>query len=1133
MTKIRPGIRLQRLAGVFRWFVLLLAAIILLPGAAWFGDSAVRAQVTASNLRGVVMDKTGAVVVNVKITVFSPTNGLERQAATNDSGQFFIPLLLAGVYKLTAEMAGFATVTVDDVVLQASIDSSIEIVLSPKPISETLEVQAGTGIELASKIDIGGGTTRYSVDNKQVTGLPILTTTLGRNGLEVLPFLVPGVVPTTLFISQLSEVNRHGGQMTTNGGRPSTTSFNLDGGSNDDLDTNGAAAPLPNPDALQEMTIVTGNYRADLGRSSGGVLNAVTRSGTNAYHGNLRSFVINEALNARGFFDPRTPLDRVNTFGGQIGGPIEIPRVYDGTGRTFFFTDYEGTRSTRESLSSRIVLSPAERKGDFSNLPPSQWPIDPLTQTPFPGGIIPAGRVNPISRTYLDKYIPLPNIGDRRLDRLLPTDFSDDELTARFDHRLRSRDALSATCFVVVSTASEGVDYLPVGSQVYGRSENRNFVVRETHVFSAGTVNELTGAVITLGTDSQLRSTAAGASPGSLGFTGFHAQSSASLGAPSISINGTDVYLQTGNDSTATKTTWQLKDDLSHTVGRQVIRAGFETRRFTETWSEAGSNGAFSFIGLTSPAGTGSAIGDFLMGLPFDFFEFSGRKQKPRGNSYYLYAVDAWRMKPNLTLDIGLRYELAPGVVDALDQVAVFRPGRKSERFPGAPAGYLFGGDPDPILGSVPRAGYRTDKKNLAPRVGIAFSPRPHSAGLGHFLGRDRTSVRAGWGIFYDQTSGGSFTQLTLNEPFSTQQHIFAGEMAAAGGTFANPFGRLPNPWPLDPSRPLFISQPSLYTFDPRFRRAYVYQYNVTIQRELPRAILLEVAYAGNDSFRLNRQRELNPAVVGRGASIFNVYSRRTYPQLGPVISQESTGRARYDSFRIRVARQRARKLNFDMSYTYGKSLDNGSLPYIASLTDPLRWARSDFDRRHVLAASYTYDFPASRFHGIAGLFLDGWQTAGIIQLYSGSPFDISQPLDSTLTASVLSGLGSPDLIAPYRRLDPRSSQTIFVNGVAQTGNFFFDPRSFREVPLADARPGNLGRNVFDGPGAYLCSLALGKQFKLSESRRLTLRSDIRNVFNHANFQLSQSSIGSQADFGMVSRAAPGRTVQISLRFTF
>jgi hypothetical protein len=1092
--------------------------------------AAVHAQEALANIGGTVVDVNGAVIPEVKITVTNDSTRLQREATAGGNGYFVVPLLPAGNYTLTAERTGFATITVTDVVLQVGINSTVNITLQPGGVAESVSVVADT-----NQIDITGATLKYSVTNEQVQGLPVLTTQAGRNVLNLLPFLIPGVSPTDVFGTARNS-NGGGRSMSINGARPESNSFNFDGGSNNDNEFNESAARLPNPDALQEFTILTNSYPADQGRSSGGIVNAVSKSGTNQLHGNARYIGINEAFNARGFFDVTRPVNRLHTYGGQVGGPVVVPGIYNGRDRTFFFVDFEGTRSHRATtFTFPNVLTERERTGDFSALPASQRPRDPLTGQPFPNGVIPTARINPISRVYLERFIPLPNNGVRAFTTQLPTNLENDGVTTNFIHKLGKDDTLNATVIYNRSDNVSNFGSLPVSTRRNFPQESWSAVISETHTFSTRVVNQFTGSftrVVNQRFNTIPEGT--GISPGDVGITGIHPQTERYLAVPSISVTGTSVRIDpasTAFNQDKFKTLWQLKDDLSYNRGDHTFKFGGDARGYILNSFIGNNNGSFTFSASTS-ARTRNAIADFLLGLPSSFNQSTGNAMYPRQKAYYFYGMDDWRAKSNLTINAGVRYELTPPLKDELGQGMAFRPGQKSQRFPNAPTGILFAGDPDPVLGTIPAGGYPTDKNNFAPRLGIAYSPKPDSGWRRKIFGDNKTAVRAAWGVFYDTTLGASFTDQAYLQPFSVTQTLSAVQIAAAGGTFANPFGSLPNPFPLDLSRRNFIGFPELEPFDPTFRTAYTYQYNLSIQRELPGAMLLEIAYVGTNSFKQDRERELNLAVVGPGATIDNIQERRLYPQLGAVISQESTGRARYDAAQLNLTRRFRNGLSFNASYVFQKALDAGSSAVLA-LTSTSSWARADFDRRHSLVFSYTFDLPSTRFRGLGGRIINGWQIGGLTQIRSGQPLFIQQRTNPTLTTDFYSG--TPDFVGPYVGFDPRLVQTIVVNGVATTGHFLFDPNAFRAVPVdnpAAARNGSLGRNVFDGPGLNQWDLSIIKRIKITESQRIELRSDISNLFNRALFDVPETSVEAP-NFGQVIRAGPGRTIQLALRYSF
>ena len=1091
----------------------------------------VKAQENSANIQGRINDSQGAVVVNAKVTVINDSQGIQRETKSDSEGFFIVPLLPAGTYTLTAEMPGFATLRVIDIVLQVNINAHVPIVLNPAPVAESVTVSAD-----ANQVDATNATVKYSVTNEQVRGLPVMVSTTGRNPLTVLPFLVPGVSPTDNYGTTSFATNRRGGDMSVNGARPTSTSYNFEGGDNNNYEENVAASSLPNPDALQEFTILTNNYQADQGRSVGGIINAITKSGSGKLSGNLRYYAVNDALNARSFFDISVPTNRLHTFGGQLGGPVVIPGLYNGKNRTFLFFDYEGTRSRGGNQFNAIVPTAQERSGNFSALPTSQRPRDPVTRLPFAGGIIPEGRFNPITRLYIDRFIPLPNSGTRGFVTEVLTDRRNNQFTGRFDQNLGDTDHFTATIFADIANISQESQALfPIGTRRDSYNRTINLVISENHAFSAHTVNQITASFVKATT--RARTIAPGATgiyPSEFGFTGINPQTERFLAIPSISAIQAGIRIDPTQGSFEDyATTWQLKDDLSHARGNHGFKAGAGMVRFLLDKFTGNNNGSFSFT--ASPArGTNNAFADILLGLPSAFNQNTGNSIFPRQHSFFAYFMDDWRAAPNLTINLGLRYELAIPFKDELDQVSVFRPGQRSQRFPSAPTGLLFAGDADPILGEVPRSGYPADKNNFGPRFGIAYSPEPRSGWLLTLFGRRKTAIRAGWGLFYDALHGRSFTEVRSTQPFSVTRSLSAAQMTAAGGTIANPFGSLVNPFPLDLSARTFNGFPSIQPFDPGFRTAYTYQYNLTIQRELPWSLLIEAAYVGSNSFKQNRERQLNFARVDATATPDNFQDRRFFPLLGDILSQESTGRANYNAAQVRLSRRFKQGLAFDGSYVFAKAMDDASTTSLNFDNNQLQWARSDHDRTHNFVFSYTYEIPFRASHKLAKAILGGWQVGGITEFRSGIPMDITQASDSTLSGEFTAG--RPDFVGPFVTFNPREVRSFVINGVPTTGNYYFNPNAFRRVVVTgfvDARDGNLGRNALIGPGLNLWSLSLVKSVSIAESHRIELRADIRNVFNHALFAQPAQDMDGNQPLGMITTAGPGRTIQVSIRYSF
>jgi hypothetical protein len=979
------------------------------------------------------------------------------------------------------------------------------------------------------------------VPNKEVESFPIVGTASGRTILDSIPLFVPGISPTFF-------VGGKGEGLTVNGARPLANSFNVDGGDNNDYELNQAASPLPNPDALQELTIQTNNYKADVGGAAGAVIDAIVKQGTDRLHGNARYFVVPASLRARDFFGFAPPGGPTNAFGGQVGGPVLIPHLYDGRKLTHFFFDLDDSYDSQQYRSEQSTLSAAERSGDFSSLPPFDprfpgavhQPLDPLTRLPFPGGRIPPSRFDPIATYYLNNVFPLPSqVPDGYLANIAVARWNK-QYTARIDQVLSYKDSVSALLFF------NRYDFLETqsGGRQLQRDDllthSRNLVFHETHSFSAAAVNLLTASFSSLAEgDSVDAPGLVGVPPSSAGFTGIHPQNPALASLPQIVIlpgsTGRSLFAAGALPSSqAARRNAAVKDDLILSRSVHTLKIGIGLRIFAldvldPRMNGGAPNGFFQFQD-SNPNGTGAAIADFLLGIPVSYKQSAALTQHPRQNSYFFYGMDDWRVRPNLTMSLGLRYELTPPFVDKLSEVMAFRPGAHSVKLPNAPAGMLFAGDPDPVLGKVPDGGYPATLTQLAPRIGVAYSPRPAGRLLRLLLGDGKSVARAGFGTFFIPTYGSDSLKPSFLPPFS--QLVSLDSSSNPG--FANPFRSQPNPFPIDPHHLFFGYSSVINAFDPRFRTAYSYHYNLSLQREV-RSVLFELSYVGSNSFRLDREFNDNPVTQVPGLP----YAIRRYPNLSDILVQRSDGRSRYDSFQARLSRKFGTRLMLDCSYVLSKGLDDSSGPNfytkingtltndIAGLSDPFSWARSEFDRRHNLVAFYAYDLPAPGNTGLLGAVLKGWQIGGITQLRSGMPIDIS-----AFSANL-----RPDITGPFQRLDPRLVHTFVFDGYSVTGNFLFNPTVFRQPPAHNVitpRPGNLGRNVFDGPGINSTSLSIVKHTYIRESQQIEIRADVANAFNHAVFDpyFVGSSVGSY-DFGLVSAALPGRSIQISVKYKF
>jgi hypothetical protein len=615
-------------------------------------STAVRDQEATASVSGTIVDSTGAAIGAAKITVVNESRGIRRTAATNDEGFFTVPVLLPGIYIVTIEMPGFGSVRITGLAAQAGMNSKIEISLQAKGTAETITIQARN-----NRVETSDATLRYSITREQAAASPVIATAVGRSLLNSVGMVIPGVSPG---------LDPRGEDLIVNGSRPQLNVFMIDGGDNNDYELNKAGAPLPNPDALQEITVVTNNFKADLAGGAGGSINAVTKSGTNEPHGNLRYLTSNEAFNARDFFSrgllyPKQ-RDRVKMIGGQLGGPVVMPGLYSGRDRTHFFFDVE--RNSSDSNSGSIfpvvvsvggVPSAAARVGDFSALPPGDpahrspltRPIDPRTGLPFPDGKIPASRIDPLAQLYLDRFIPKP--GDNPFDRNATRGSGSTQATVRVDQQLGNADSLTATYLFNSFENTRGEILLPFG-EYRQRLVSHTLVGRWTHTLSGTTLNQITGTFSRL--NQRNRDDASGFTdvrPSDVGFD-INSQTDKFLALPAVSVFSmlgsirvdTNLMFLGNSRADVGKKTLALKDDLTHSRGDHRFGIGGSVRVFGLRKFDANDNGHFAF---SDSGETGNGIADFLLGLPSRYSQSTGNAQFGSQWSLSPYVMDDWRVR--------------------------------------------------------------------------------------------------------------------------------------------------------------------------------------------------------------------------------------------------------------------------------------------------------------------------------------------------------------------------------------------------------------------------------------------------------------------------------------------------------
>jgi hypothetical protein len=1071
-------------------------------------------------LVGVVTDPTGGVVAGAAVSIVSLETGVQQQTRTNEEGHFSVPFLLPGRYAVTVEHEGFATVKIDNILLQVNETRTLNIQLQAGEIKEEITVIAGQG----DRLDRTSAALKFNVSGRQIRELPIISTAFGRTVIDQLPLLLPGIAPANTGLSSttfsFSERIQRG--LSMNGARTQAVNFSFEGGDNNDLEEGRVSALSPNPDAIAEFTVVTNTFDADSGRSSGGLINVAVKSGTNKRHGNVRYFGRRTGWNANDFTANASgsslPLSNINVYGAQLGGPIWLPWLYNGQNKTFFFADYEGAGRRRGWTWMVPTITAKERRGDLSDGPdamPDTGDDNPVINDPlggtFPNSQIPPDRIHPIARHYL-LFFPLPD-GPGRLAHPTGDDRTQaDQGTVRIDHRLGSKGSLSSTYFFGQETEDLFQPQLPVGvNRMQFRTQN--LILTHTHSFTTQLVNQLAVGYVRLRNDAFEFNGATKITPAEAGFQ-FPPMDRRFAGLPRLLLLGPEGLppFEGVSGSGRTSATYQIKDDVSWVRGSHSLKFGFDGRAFLGDNSKEINSLSFTF----------TALSNFLLGRPSNF-NLRGSVPFELRESYWAgYVQDTWRTRPEWTVSVGVRYEYFSPFADAQGRVMGYRVGARSERFPEAPPNVIYAGDLDPVAGHrLPKSGYYADKNNVAPRVAVAYSPRVERGWLRPIFGPQRTVLRLGYGVFYDIGFG------TPGQPSILCQEPFCQGVSLQSGAL----NQLPDPF----ARPIpadfqftfgFSGRPfGLQAFDPRFRSAYTHEWTLSWQRELPANFFLEMAYVGRNGIKLLRATNLNQPQV-RGRSLV-----RPDPRFNDITNFESTGTATYHALQAHVTRRWAAGLQAEVSYTWGKALDN-----IANLTQgdllvsiPNVKARSSFDRRHMLVTNFIYELP-SPSAGVQRTILGGWQLAGIFTIRSGAPLNIRQ---QNSTSGLMETL--PDIVGPFQRFDPREIRTFRLpNGQVRTGNFFFDPTVFRVARDANGspRPGTLGRNVFSGPGVNNWDLAVLKRTRLTEQIQLELRLDTNNVFNHPQFNSVAQQLGN-IFFGQASSNDTARKVQVGVKLHF
>jgi hypothetical protein len=1063
------------------------------------------AQSSTATLVGTVLDSSGAVVSAASIQIKKADTDETRTVHTDQKGEFTVPDLAPGIYDVTIAKAGFHAIREAGIELQLDQVARLEFHLEVGAMTQTVEV---TGISATvPTINTENGTKGEVMVSKEIIEMP-----LNGRDFSNLALLVPGVSPVA--------AGGQGSAFNVNGARADNTNFVIDG-FNDQNPRGAAAQARPNIDALEEFKMQTSNYSVENGRLAGGVMNMVIKSGTNNYHGTLFEFLRNDFFDARGFFDANKSELRQNQFGGVIGGPISIPKVYNGRNRTFFLFSWETFRQNQGQSKLGVVPTPANIAGDFSGGKPI---ADPLTTGTckgvasnakgacFPNNIIPASRISPQAK-QIAAFYPQPNVFtglNNYLSNVVAPNNWDSWLT-RIDQHISAKDSLSFR-------------YTKRYNNSYGSYANANttdsnntgmwgqYVVNHqtltgltyTRLFSASIINEARmgfsrtaerdlGVFQGIDYDAKFGIVGATTDPQLVGFPLIVASGYQQLGGGA----NLPVAFFVNNFTPGDTLTW-VKGAHLFKFGGDVLRTQFNQ----PYWNN--NRGTFNFTG----SWTGNPAADLMLGMMnSDSRQIGTTNNYLQTTDYGLFASDDWKVTSRLTLNIGLRYEVPKPPQDKYGRLTNWIP--DLNKLVVADLSTLNGTGitfTNPALvttakdAGLPNALVYTRYNDLAPRFGFAWRP----------FGGNRAVVRGGYGIFYGGTLQNPLrTQLADAFPFSISQTTNRNANMPAYLTLASPF-------PAAPNLAGNISTLAINGYELHAKTPYLQSWNMTIEREIGASSAIEISYTGSKGTHFGIYGNLNtPFRSAATAPNFPV----PYPGWGTINYDFFESNSNYNAATVTLRRRFVRGFFYTLNYTYGKCLDDASQLNGASdggyngLEDVRNvrgdYGRCDWDMGHSFTGNFSWQSPSHN------LLLRGWQITGTHRLYSGPPFT---PLVTNVNLA-LGEANRPDRIGKGTVSNPTPDQ-------------WFNVSDFPVVPDGSFAFGNSGRNILDGPGRIEVNLTLFKNFKVYEKTSLQFRWEVFNVLNHANFTVPVNAVNA-ANAGTIASSDPGRLMQFGLRFTY
>jgi hypothetical protein len=1204
----------------FKYGLLSVIAVVI----ALIGTGAVHADVTGS-IQGVVHDSSGGVVAGAQVVATNVDTNLSKEALSGSDGAYRILALPAGSYKLTVTAPGFRAFTETGIKVQVNDQLKYDVTLNVGSVKEVVEIVANAVQVQTESTQLGD-----VIDSKKMLALPLN----GRSYIDLLG-LQAGVAPTSAETIQQDRPVAGGlqnsGNISVNGQRETANAFLVNGGDVSEGRNLGAGL-VPNLDSIEEFRLITNSFDAEYGKFSGAVMNAITKSGTNSFHGDVFEFLRNDKFDAKNYFFGGKSELRRNQFGYAAGGPIWKNKL-------FWFSDYQGTREVSGAEASTNVPTDAQRQGNFDpstftttdsagntvpttvdggywaqvlntrmglpagtifqNEPYSFVGCTTTSQCVFPGGVIPMAAWDAPAKNILP-YIPAETPGcitTNYCNNSQKNTVSDNKIGERVDFNNQKTGNWSFYYHFDSSNVGSALPNANVaGFPSVTPSRVQQFVMSNTKTIGATAVNEARATVFRnvlhkdnpAGSFASLSSLGFITGPGTLGIISLAGYKEY---VPQMNFGqlGLTIGVPTLN-TFQPNTTYTASDVFSKSLGKHTVKFGGEFRYLqVNERNFANPNGGFTFDGTV----TGVDFADYLLGAtsttnqPYTQAALQLLDSRTRYGGAFVQ--DSWKVKPNFTLNLGLRWEVSMPWYDTQGKLQAFIPGETSTLFPNSPTGLVFPGDPN-----VPKTLAPTRYNNFAPRIGLAYSPGFSDGALGKiFGGPGKTSIRASFGIYYTSVEDLNLFYEVADAPFglywTSPVSVLMDEPFRIRTTGASIGQRFPftAPVPGAPSnKTLDFSVYEPMNFFPGFgvhnKLPYGEHFNLSIQRELSKSTVLTLAYVGTGGHHLITQQEANPGSAslclntlstaydttsgtfgcgpGSENDVFNtvaaadcgaaynpgcVYSTRqtlnspnfcagATPQVCFGSGNTYTflvANSTYNAGQITVERK-ANDFTFLAAYTFAKGLDNSSaFNDLVNFADPkLSRGLSSSDIRHNFVASYIWAIPFDRaFKGAPKRLTQGWQMQGITRFASGFPIQMNQGNDDIS----LAGSGATDMpnqVGPVVIVNPRSANPGCVNPNTggNTGCYFL-PSAFAPNTVLGTF-GTANRRFFHGPGFNNTDFGFLKRTVIRENYAFDIRFEFFNIFNHAQFRTPTGNID-DSNFGIVTSARDPRIGQVSAKF--